>query len=267
MSKELVASISRGDAMKKLEACFDTLGLSSDATLLVHSSFKRCAQDGYRAEDILGIFCEYFSSGSLLMPTMSWRFVKREQPVFDVAETPSNTGILTELYRKQPGVIRSLHPSHSVCGRGVNVADIISTHHESLTPCDKKSPFARLVELDADILMFGIGMDCCTLIHHVEEIVAPEHYVKESPDEVLYRCIDLDRNEHKVQLRRHKFLPRNYWQFQDRLAYEGRLKSISFDNTLCIHYKARDLFQVVESTLSHSPDAIIAKPGDRFRMM
>ena len=142
------------------------------------------------------------------MPTMSWRFVNATQPIFNVKETLSNTGILTELFRNLPEVRRSLHPTHSVAGRGKLATTLLATHQQSQTPCDAFSPFGQLaVGEEVHVIMFGVGMDCCTLVHCVEELQAPSFYVKPDYDDTLYYCYDATQQAHTVKLRRHQFLP------------------------------------------------------------
>ncbi|HEX2458891.1 MAG TPA: AAC(3) family N-acetyltransferase, partial [Vicinamibacterales bacterium] len=56
--------------------------------------------------------------GTLAMPAFSMKGTMegtlRADTVFDVKETPSTVGAVTEAFRKRSGVVRSLHPTHSV---------------------------------------------------------------------------------------------------------------------------------------------------------
>ena len=70
-----------------------------------------------------------------------------------------------------------------------------------------------------------------------------------------------------MSLRRHLFLPRDYWQFQDLLAAEGRFRVTLVDGIVCRAFRAQDLVRVATGVLKKHPDAIIAKPGQRYRMM
>lgn len=243
------------------------MNLSPNGVLLIHSSFKSFKRDGYHPNDALSSIMEYMGNGTLLMPTMSWRYVKPQNPYFYVSTTPSNTGILTELFRQQFAQHRSLHPTHSVAGVGKDAYSILNQHHYCDTPCGNNSPFAKLIESDAYIIMLGVGIDCCTLIHHAEELIATQHYVKPESEVENYTCIDRYDNVSTVRLRRHLFLPRNYWQFQDQLAYKKKLQVFSCDNSICIGFRAKELFAIVKQVLNNKPDAIIAKPGERYRMM
>ncbi|HEY3198809.1 MAG TPA: AAC(3) family N-acetyltransferase [Nitrospirales bacterium] len=245
----------------------EQIGIPRDGVLLMHSSFKTLAREGHDARAVLQTFIDYMEPGTLLLPTMSWRYVKPESPMFDELRTPSNTGILTELFRTEYASARSLHPTHSVAGRGKLAEDLLSGHHLDDTPCSRRSPFGLLARHDGWVLMLGISMDCCTLIHHVEETVAPDIYLKSRAERETYNCRARDGREVIVHLRRHLLLPRDYWQFQDVLASRGEFRSGRIDNTVCRAFRASDMVRAVTDALNVRPDAIIASPGQRYRMM
>ena len=88
--------------------------------------------------------------------------------VFDVRKTPSQMGLLTELFRRQPGVLRSVHPTHPVAVAGPMAKDWVSEHYLASTPCGRRSPFARLAE-HGKILFMGTGIGVMTFFHYIEE--------------------------------------------------------------------------------------------------
>ena len=243
------------------------VGVPPDGVLMVHSAFKALNRDGYDADHVLDAFAEYMEGGTLLLPTMSWRFVNPRSPVFDELKTPSNTGILTEKFRLRLAERRSLHPTHSVAGRGPLSETILGAHHTCETPCANDSPFGRMVQADGFVVMLAVGMDCCTIIHHVEELVAPDLYCQPVENQETYLCRSRDGEEVTVRFRRHKFLPRDYWQFQDILAQRGKLGVFRCDSSVAVAFRARDMRDVVWETLNERPNAIIAKSGQRYRLM
>ncbi|MBI2961287.1 MAG: AAC(3) family N-acetyltransferase [Betaproteobacteria bacterium] len=253
--------------MSAIRGALERLGLARDAAVMVHSAFRGLAREGLAPQAVAEELCDYFASGTLLMPTMSWRFVKPANPEFSELDTPSNTGILTEVFRTTLATARSLHPTHSVAGIGRRAAELLAEHHLDPTPCSARSPFGKLPIVDGWVLMLGIGMDCCTLVHHGEETVAVDIYLKPASETETYLCRDRAGQAHTVRLRRHKFLPRDYWQFQDRLAASGRLRLTRIGNVLCRAFAARELHRMVIETLQARPDAILARDGQRYRRM
>ena len=250
-----------------VRTALERLGIPRIGTLLVHSAFKAFAREGHDADTVARTLVDYMEPGTLLLPTMSWRFVKPDKPVFDELQTPSNTGILTEIFRTKYAARRSLHPTHSVAGCGRLVNELLGSHHLDETPCAARSPFGLLAGRDGWVLMLGISMDCCTLIHHVEEMTAPDLYVRPPSERETYTCRDRQGREVTVSLRRHLFLPRDYWQFQDLLAAEGKVRVTMVDGIVCRAFRAQDMVRVAAGVLKERPDAIIAKPGQRYRMM
>ena len=260
-------TVSNPSTKEELARLLEALGVARDGVLLIHSSFKGLSRACYRAESVLDGLIEYMAPGTLLMPTMSWRAVTPENPVFDELGTPSTTGILTELFRTQYATRRSLHPTHSVAGRGRLADDLLAFHHLDEMPCSDRSPWGLLDDCDAHVLLVGVGMESCTLVHHVEQAIAPELYL--SPPEARERYICRDRHRHEIEMytRRTLRLPRNFWQFEDMLADEGRLHRQILGGTLCRSFTAKDMVRVISDALRRCPKGIIAKSGERFRMM
>lgn len=155
------------------------LGIRPGDMVLVHSSFD--AFEGFRGKptDVIAALEQAVGpAGTLLMPTLPFgglavEYVKTN-PVFDAIRTPSRMGLVTELFRRSPGVVRSVHPTHSVAVWGANADAIAAGHHEARTPCGQGSPFARLLEHAGKILLLGADITSLTFFHTIEEIIEPE---------------------------------------------------------------------------------------------
>lgn len=254
-------------AAATLPQALSRLGVPRAGVLFVHSAFRGLSREGFTPNAILEDLQTHVGDGTLLLPTMSWRFVKPASPQFSELDTPSNVGVLTEVFRTQRATMRSIHPTHSVAGLGKDVAALLGEHHLDDTPCSTRSPFGKLVGADGWILMLGIGFDCCTLIHHGEELIAPDLYLRPKGQAETYACTARDGQEHTVRLRRHYLLPRDYYQFQDELAIAGCLRLAYLGNVVCRAFRAVDLHERVIRALRARPNAILAKPGQRYRMM
>lgn len=93
---------------------------------------------------VLGMLQALGEDGTLLMPALSYAHIDAENPVFDVLNTPSCVGALPEYFRTRPGTIRSVHPTHSVCGVGIQAESLLKNHHLDTTPCGEHSPLSRI---------------------------------------------------------------------------------------------------------------------------
>lgn len=111
------------------------MGLTGQETILVHSSMRSIGAVEGGADTVLDALTTFFADGLLLLPTHTWKTVRADAPVFDVRRSPCCVGILPELFRQRPGVVRSLHPTHSLAGCGKNAADYLAGEELCNTPC------------------------------------------------------------------------------------------------------------------------------------
>jgi aminoglycoside 3-N-acetyltransferase len=163
---------------EELLTCFGRLGLREGDVVLVHSSFDRFEGFTGKPTDVIGALQRAVGPrGAVLMPTIPFTGTAvayvREQPVFDVRRTPSRMGILSELFRRMPGVLRSVHPTHSVAAWGESARELIADHHCAETPCGRGTPYHRLIEVGGRVLFLGTGIEPMTLFHAAEEIMEP----------------------------------------------------------------------------------------------
>ncbi len=245
----------------------ERLGIPPEGVLLVHGAFRALGSAGHELDPVLAALVRHMEPGTLLMPAMSWRFVTVDNPVFDELATPANTGALSERFRVRFATSRSIHPTHSVAGMGRLAASILGSHHLDDTPCSARSPFGMLAEHDGWVLLLGCGMDSCTLVHHVEEMLAADTYLHPPSERQAYCCRKRSGQEIAVHVRHHRRLARNFFQFQDRLAEEGNMRVARIDHAILRAFKAEDMVRAVADRLREDPTAILARPGDRFRMM
>ncbi|HNR80653.1 MAG TPA: AAC(3) family N-acetyltransferase [Mesotoga infera] len=110
-----------------------------------------------------------------MMFALSYRSVTLLSPIFDHEKAPSNVGAISEAFRRSHGVVRSVHPPHSVCAMGPLAAELTADHHMDRTPVGLYSPFRKLVERDDLVLFIGCGLRPNTLMHGVDEIVEPSY--------------------------------------------------------------------------------------------
>lgn len=191
-------SYSKADLM----ACLAGLGLKREDTVLIHSSMKSIGEVEGRAEGVLEALEEYFAPGLLVFPTLSYSVVNARQPVFSVRDTPVCVGILPELFRSRPGVIRSLHPTHSVAARGADAAEFVSGHEKFDSPAHPDSPWGKLYRRGGKIMFLGTGtIGCNTYLHGVEEWLPVPGMLTETHQELV--VFDYDGRRIEVPSRRH----------------------------------------------------------------
>lgn len=174
----------RSFTAEDLQRALGALGLTAGDTLLVHCSFD--AFEGFqgKATDVIAVLQKLVGSGGVvMMPTMTFSGsaveYARTGAVFDVVRTPSRMGLLTELFRRSPGVVRSVHPTHPVAIWGSDAAEIASGHHLARTPCGAGTPFEALLKRRGKIVLLGTDINVLTFYHALEEFI--EHELPVSP--------------------------------------------------------------------------------------
>jgi len=150
------------------------LGVQPGSVLLVHSSFDNFTGFEGKATDVnLTLFESVTPTGTILMPTLPFSGTAIDYVssgvLFDARKTPSRMGLLTELFRRQPGTLRSAHPTHSVAACGRLAEELIADHHRAKTPCGKGTPYGRLLDTGGNILFMGTDIGVMTFFHYVEE--------------------------------------------------------------------------------------------------
>lgn len=229
----------------------------SGDVLIIHSAFAGLSRAGFSAEAFCAALIGIMPRGTLLMPTMTWRTVTPASPVFDELATPSHTGILTEVFRTKHATHRSLHPTHSVAGKGPFAAYLLGSHHLGETPCPGSSPYGLMRDFSASILLIGIGFECCTAIHHAEETIAPDFYIRPPGDTESYELRARDGTLHHVKTRRHRRLPRDFPQFEPMLRESGQLAEGRIAGVPWCRCTARDLYRTVLGALARREDATL----------
>jgi aminoglycoside 3-N-acetyltransferase len=191
-----MAPITRSRIARDLTA----LGLGTGDTVMVHASLKSLGWVCGGAQTvILALLDVLGEGGTLVMPTHStqltdpakwqappvpeswWPDIRAEMPPYDPARTPTrNMGVIPELFRTWPGVRRSAHPNVSLAALDPQAAYIIDLHAPD-DPFGDASPYARLCDMNAKILMLGVGYDTCTLLHVAERRVATVFVTDHAP--------------------------------------------------------------------------------------
>ena len=88
---------------------------------------------------------------------------------FDIKRTPSEMGLLSELMRRTPGVVRSLHPSHSICAIGPLAEKLTADHHLATTRTGKGTPFEFMTKHRTSIA--GLGIEYFRCLTHTLTVI------------------------------------------------------------------------------------------------
>jgi len=172
------------EVMETLAREWESAGIERGDTVLLHSNIRRHLLQIWRKRpdfDPCHIILESFlhllsDDGTLLCPLFNFDFP--ESKFFDIRNTPSQMGALTEAARKHPGAVRTGHPIYSFAAIGKK-SDRFSDV-DNLSGYGEDSPFAILRELDGKIAALDLeDQNSMTFYHHVEEMEkVPYRYFK-----------------------------------------------------------------------------------------
>lgn len=164
------------------------MGVTPGMTLLVHSSMKALGgwAPGGPVDVILALEHVLGPEGTLVMPTHTgdlsdpagwrnppvreswWEPIRRLMPAYDPDMTPTRSmGAIPECFRKQRGVVRSMHPQLSFAAWGKRVQDIVAEHPLEFG-LGERSPIARIYDADGWVLLLGVGHGNNTSLHLAE---------------------------------------------------------------------------------------------------
>jgi aminoglycoside 3-N-acetyltransferase len=110
----------------------------------------------------------------------------RANPLFNVRRTMSQMGIVSELFRHLSVVLRSLHPTHSVCALGPLAEELTCSHHLSSAECGPLSPFGVMARYKTVIL--GVGTEyyrSLTQVHAIEDHMGPDFPIPREREEPI----------------------------------------------------------------------------------
>ena len=215
--ERLRAAFGGGQSLARLVRDLRALGLDPGDDVLVHASLSRIGYVPGGARTVVrALLAAVEPGGTVLFPahTGGPRVGPDNPPAFDVRNSPTvRIGIIPETARRQPGALRSLHPTHSVSALGPRAAFFVEGHERCATPCGAGSPYDKLRAHGGKILLLGCGHAANTTLHLVEELAeVPYHML---PGEGIARMVDADGRELELPFRFHSWKARRNFMRPD----------------------------------------------------
>lgn len=161
------------------------LGLNEGDVVLAHLSLSRFGRVEGGADAMIDALLETVGpSGTLLMSALTTRppFIAAciraadsgelaDVRPFHPHEDAPWSGKVPNVFWKRPGVVRSLHPTHSVTAFGPLADELIHNHANAPGPCGVHTPYGRIMDMqNASILLMGVNHQSNSALHGVEEM-------------------------------------------------------------------------------------------------
>lgn len=236
------------------------MGIRPTDNLLVHSSMKSLGLVQGGADTLINALMESVPEGMLMMPAHTWKQMSAEYSLFDPETEPVCVGIVPELFRKRPGVVRSLHPTHSMAVYGDGAEEYIAGEESRTTPCAPEGCWGRLRTVKAKILLIGVTHARNTYIHSIEESYGvPERFTAEP---VQFQVKLPNDSVKKVDMYRHynkkeAHISEMYDKMETGYEEAGAAKKVRLGDARCILCDAEKLFEVTGRILAKEVNCFI----------
>jgi aminoglycoside 3-N-acetyltransferase len=246
---------------KQVVQTLETIGVEKGDTLLVSSFLGAFGRFEKGLETVVGAFQQAVGSeGTLVFPTYTIHFLGGRD--YDHDQTSSETGILTEYFRKLPNVGRTFDPvySHGVWGKKKDEYLKVQSHDT----LGRESLFRRLHDDNALNIYFGTSMNKgATFLHYFERMVeVPYRYLKTFKGTVVR-----DGRSSTIEVKHYaRFLDApvelNFNRLQDRIIENGLAKVAHLGRGLIFSIRLKDLYEEAERVYRDDPFYLVHKPAD-----
>lgn len=227
------------------------LGLKEGDVVFTHTSLKSFGHVEGGAKTVIRAALHILGeSGTLVAPTFVDFFWGGPNQVWDRENTPSQMGIISETLRTWPGARRSRHAPHPVSAVGRLAEDL--TELDNLTDFSFDSPFFRLLELNAWIVLMGVEFNICTMLHLVEEIaeIPHRHWI-----DLTGTVIENGVAENKTYpfLMKYPDISNNFVNCGRELESRGMVKKVTIGQSTIKAVRARDLYEFAIAKVRYDP--------------
>lgn len=163
------------------------------------------------------------------------------QPRFDLRGTPSQMGLLTELFRRSKGVVQSRHPVYRVAALGPLAGELTRGHERAGSPSGRGTPFDFMANRGTQILGIGKRYDVLTQVHHAEDVMGEDFPVPGTRGESLRMTLIDGKEEIPFELTARSLTwRRNMWKLRT-IMDRGTLQEWAFHHVPMFATRASDV--------------------------
>lgn len=240
--------VTKNDLIRQLR----DLGVEAGGVLVVHASFRAIGPVEDGPAGLMAALREVIGpKGNLVMPTMTGS--RRTEPYDPSSTATRNMGIVAETFWRLPGTRRGDHPTSSFAAAGP-LAEQITAPQPIEPAIGPSSPIGRAHDLDASILLLGVGQDSNTTIHLAERLAEVPYRIRKWTtvlrDGIPTR-VEFDAIDHCCQ----NFALLDGWLRERELLREGKVGHA--DARLM---RSRDLVETVVPRLVEHPLLFLCRP-------
>jgi len=216
---------------KDIESALISIGINKGDVIMVHSDISSFGKLGASSRNsLLAALLESLKksvgkNGTIIMPAFTYSFFKNKP--YDIKNSNSAVGVLTEYFRNQQDVVRTIQPNHSVAIWGRHNKYLSEIGKDSF---DESSIFGKLHKMNGKIVFLGVPFHkSCTFVHYIEQIHGvPYRHIKK------FKCrIILEDKEYEDEFSiyyRYSFFFNSMSGLEEHLTKKGLLKEVKVGN-------------------------------------
>ena len=223
----------------------------------VHSSLSSFGYFEGGAEAVIDALLDTVSDGTLSIPSLAQKEKERRFETWDINNTPSDVGRITEVFRTQPGTLRSDHPTHAVCARG-KLAEFITQGHRTGKErpgtwggyaFGHNSPWQKMYGHNAVIVLLGTDFNTSTIVHYIEYLIVEQILEKVPPDKFNLMAEKVSGwNKPGVWPSYNRLI------LQTQMDEKGLLRHAVCGNCNIIIYNTRDMIDEALTSMNENPE-------------
>lgn len=174
------------------------LGITKGDRIIVASSFGYL-NAGFSPQEVVQLLMDIVTEeGTIMMPyypPMNSDEWAKGNNVFDMIETKSGMGVITNVFSKMPNVLKSVHPIKAVCVWGKDAAEIVKGHEKASTPFYWDSPYGKFLKMGCKSI--GLGLKNIPIFHTFEDVLSDSKDAYYYPETFKLKVIT-DKQEEKM---------------------------------------------------------------------
>lgn len=227
------------------------LGVQPGDVLLVHIAFSRVkpVEDGPLGL-IEALRTALGPHGTLVMPSMP----DDDEVLFDPRSSLClGMGVVADTFWRLPGVRRSDSP-HAFAAAGAHAAEITAPHPPDF-PHGPDSPVGRVLALDGQVLLLGVGHTANTTIHLAEYLGGARYRIKKRALVMRHgrpTCLEYGEIDHCC---------RNFARVDDWLDARGLQRRGTVGHAEARLARSRDIVDVVAAQVRANPTVFLHPRG------
>lgn len=194
-------SNNKKSTLKELEeALRNELGLKKGDRIIVASSFGYL-NASFSPQEVVQLLMNIVTEeGTIMMPyypPMNSDEWAKGNNIFDMKETKSGMGVITNVFSKMPNVLKSIHPIKAVCVWGKDAVEIVEEHEKASTPFYWDSPYGKILKKGSKSI--GLGLKNIPIFHTFEDVLLPTKEAYYYPQKYTLKVVTSEKTEISVE--------------------------------------------------------------------